>query len=260
MTQIARAAERVSADRIHTAVPKNGDRRASRVGLDDDLAWFLECGGAAMGERGTLGGIVSALEHGGHAGGVPRTDLYDDRQLGWGRNVVGEVERHRWLLTAWNALTPETQGVLLARYMPPMARFRSDEGYGAREKWAKDSHPAGPKPIQPLGKRGKPIREKQYQARLARWERVCARISRQAKRTGVEARLGEWASLALILCSHPEKLLAACSDPNKGNREIRAEALKVARAASEAAHAEWAESKAGADPMRTRFERAAVAR
>jgi hypothetical protein len=49
---------------------------------DPDLAWLLTCGGSAMGERGTLGGIVAALEHGGHPGGVPNTDLYTDQQIG----------------------------------------------------------------------------------------------------------------------------------------------------------------------------------
>lgn len=259
MTRQTSSAERISTERIHTAIPGKGGRRA-RVGLDEDLAWFLECSGSAMGERGTLGGIVSALEHGGHAGGVPNTDLYTDAQIGWGRNVFGDVERHRWLLTAWNALTPETQGVLLARYMPPMAKFRTDEGYGAREKFVKGSPPAGEKPEQPVGKRGKPIREKQYLARLARWQRTSARISRAAQRTGVESVLGDWASLAFALSPSPEKLFVACRDPKRANSDVRDAAMKLAKEASEKAHAEWAESKAGADPMRTRLQRVAVSR
>jgi len=63
--------------------------------FDQDLAWLLTCGGSAMGERGTLGGIVAALEHGGHLGGVPNTDLYTDQQIGWGKSVYGDVEKLR---------------------------------------------------------------------------------------------------------------------------------------------------------------------
>lgn len=252
------AAERVSVERIHTAVPNKSERRANRTGLDEDLAWFLECGGSALGERGTLGGIVNALELGGTTPGLPNTSPYTDKQVGWGRHVIGDVERHRWLLTAWNALTPETQGVLLVRYMPPPAEFRSDEGYGARERWIDGEHPMGPRPKLRLGKRGNPVKTKQFQARLGRWESGVAKLSAAAVRTSVEAALGEWASLAIMLCSAPARLLTACRDPNKGNRELREAAVKAAKLASEKAHTEWAESKDGADPVRTRAQRVAV--
>lgn len=246
-------------DRVWTGLPETKQRRV-RTGIDEDLAWFLECGGVALGERGTMAGIVNALELGGHAGGVPKTDLYDDAQIGWGRHMYGEVERHRWLLTAWNALTPKTQRILLARYSPPPANFRSDQGYGAREKWIEGAGPGGAKPQQPIGKRGKPIREKQFKARLARWQRASARVAKESRRTGVEAVLGDLAMLAFAVCANPEKLFLACRDPKKANREIRDAALKAARVASEEAHTEWAESKTGADPMRKRSERTAVAR
>jgi hypothetical protein len=196
-----------------------------------------------LGERGTLGGIISALEHGGCGGGTPSTDLYTDLQVGWGRNVYGDVERHRWLSAAWHALTPRSKGVLMARYSPPPAEFRSDEGFGARDRFVEGSD----------GARGK----------------------HAGLRTGVEALLGEYACLALILCPDAGKLLVACREavPVKTNRaglavvdrekqtqrgKVRREALAAAELASTEAHAEWAESKAGADPMRTRGQRVRV--
>jgi hypothetical protein len=248
--------QRRDADRVWTGVPDQARQR--RSGLDEDLAWFLECGGAALGERGTLGGIVSALEHGGHSGGVPNTDLYTDQQIGWARHVYGDIEKHRWLTTAWLAVSVESQRTLLARYMPPPAEFRSDEGYGARDRFVEGAHPSGPRPVQPIGKKGKPIREKQFRAQLARWQRAADRIGAAARRTSVEATLGEFATLAVMLCANPGKLLVACRDPNKGNKELRTEALKAAQLASEKAHTEWAESKAGADKMRRRSERVRI--
>lgn len=248
-------------DRVWTGLPEATKRR-TRTGIDEDLAWFLECGGSALGEKGTLGGIVAQLERGGVGGGMPNTDPYKDAQVGWGRtgDTIGQVEKHRWLSTAWLALTPESQGVLLARYAPPPAEFRSDEGYGARDQYVKGSHPVGPRPVQPIGKRGKPVKVKQHEARLARWQRAANRLSAAARRTSVDAELGEFASLAILLCSSPEKLLAACMSPKKGNRELRADSLEAAKSASVKAHAEWAESKAGADPARTREQRVGASR
>lgn len=245
--------------RIWTGVPNTkGEARPRRTGIDEDLAWYLECGDSVVGRRGTLAGIVAALELGGHPGGVPNTDLYTDRQIGWGRNgnAYGEVERHRWLESAFLALSHESQRVLLARYSPPPAEFRSDEGYGARDKFVDGAHPVGPRPIQPIGKKGKPVKAKQYAAQLDRWQRRADRIASEAKRTSVESQLGEFASLAIHLCDDPGKLLAACRDPKKGNLDLRQEALRVAREANDKAHAEWVESKAGADPMRAPEERA----
>lgn len=242
------SAERVSTERIYTGVPVHSDRKSrARTGLDPDLSWYLECGDSALGKRGTLGGVVAVLEHGGQPGGIPNTDIYTDGQLGWGRNGtgIGEVERHRWLESAFLALSHETQGVLLARYAPPPAEFRSDEGFGARDRFVEGSDGA-------TGKHA-------------------------PTRTGVEAGLGEYACLALLICEDPGKLLIACREatPTKTNKaglvvvdrerqkqraKLRGDALEVARVASEKAHAEWSESKAGADPMRTRRQRVAVGR
>lgn len=256
MTQVQKASS-ADRDRVWTGVPNVRGQRRVRTGIDEDLAWFLESGGSALGEKGTLGGVIAQLERGGVGGGVPNTDPYKDTQLGWGRNgeVIGEVERHRWLTTAWLALTPESQGVLLARYAQPPAEFRSDEGYGALDTYIKGAHPVGPRPVQELGKRGKPIKKKQYESALSRWQRAADRISRAARRTSVDSALGEFATLAILLCPSPEKLLAACMSPGKANRDVRHQALAAANVASEKAHTEWAESKAGADPARTRRQR-----
>lgn len=225
------AAEQVSTVRAKRIASENDD---------PDLRWFLECGDSTLGAKGTTGGIISALEHGGHAGGVPNTDLYSDEQVGWGRNVYGAVEKTRWLASAWHALTPASQRILLAYYAKPQAAHRSDEGFGARDRFVEGSDGV-------TGRHG-------------------------ATRTGVEALLGEFASLAFALCADPAKLALACQepDPTKANkkglvvvdrdrqsqrRKVRAEAIKVAREASELAHREWSESKAGADKMRTRSQR-----
>jgi hypothetical protein len=211
---------------------------------DGDLAWLLTCGGSAMGERGTLGGIVSALEHGGHPGGVPNTDLYTDQQIGWGKSVYGDVEKHRWLLGAWLRLATTTQSVLLARYTAPRARYRGDAGYGAQDRYVEGSDHS-------------------------------IKATKDGTRTGTALLLGDLAGLAFALTDKPEQLFLACIEPSpikldkkgnatinreleKGRRQLRGHALKTAAAASAAAHAEWAESKAGADPMRKRSERRTV--
>ncbi len=211
---------------------------------DSDLEWFLGCSESAMGAKGTLSGVVAQCERG-SVGGSGTLDAsgsyshpYSDQQLGFGRWVSGDVERHRWLSSAWHALSREIQSVLMARYASPPAEFREDAGYGARDRWVEGSDRHD-------GEHG-----------LAR--------------TGV-SRLQEVASLAFVLCDNPAALLLACREPDpvqvrKGvivvNRtlqaqrtKVRAEALKLARAASEAAHAEWFESKAGADPMRNMMQR-----
>jgi hypothetical protein len=97
------------------------------------LEWFLVAGDAAMGERGTLAGTISVLEHGGQTGGMPSGDLYSDQQIGFGPTIpVGLVERHRWLTSAWNTLGRQTQGTLGLCYQAPRANLRSDEASGFR--------------------------------------------------------------------------------------------------------------------------------
>lgn len=206
---------------------------------DEDLMWLLTCGDAAMGKRGTLGGIVSALEHGGHPGGVPNTDLYNEQQLGWGKHMYGDVEKHRWLLSAWTALSERSRDILVARYTAPRARFRGDEGYGARDRYVEGSDRSV--------------------------------VTGKGTRAGTLL-LGDLAGLAFAQAEKPDQLFLACVEPSplkldakgsatidreleKARRQLRNKALKAAETASASAHAEWAASKAKADPMRTRASR-----
>ncbi len=244
---------------------------------DPDLEWFIACGESVLGARGTLAGVIGQCERGsvGGSGTLDRAGSYihpfTDQQLGFGRAVTGEVEKHRWLSTVWHALSAKTRDVLLARYTPLPAEFRSDEGYGAKDKFIKDTDPYGPPPPRETGKRGQPVRVKQYEARLARWESERDRVRGTARTTGVEAHLAEYAGLALRLANSPAALLLACHEPDPQktrlglivvNRSLQAkrhkaiaDAIKHAEAASLEAHREWFESKSGADPMRKDRER-----
>ncbi len=107
-------------------------RHADPEAFDDDLEWLLVAGDAAMGERGTLAGTISVLEHGGQLTGTPNTDLYSDAQIGWGTAATGSVERHRWLVSVWQKISPETRAVLTLCYSAPRAEHRGDELSGAR--------------------------------------------------------------------------------------------------------------------------------
>ena len=235
-----------SGQTAETAIELNSGVRARRSVADHDLdlEWLLCSSESAMGAKGTLAGVVGQCERGsvGGSGTLDRAGSYihpyTDQQLGFGRWVAGDVEKTRWLSSAWHALTRQSQQVLLARYAAPPAEFREDEGYGAKTRYVAGSDRRD-------GEHG-----------LAR--------------TGV-GRLQEVASLAFLLTDNPAALLLACREPDpvvvrKGlvvvNRtlqahrtKIRGEAMKLARAASEEAHAEWAESKAGADPMRSMLQR-----
>lgn len=100
--------------------------------FDADLEWLLIAGDSAMGERGSLGGVIAQLEHGGPFTGVPSTDLYSDQQVGFGKTVIGLVERHRWLMTSWRSLGVRTRAVLTLCYQAPRAEHRSDGTMGGR--------------------------------------------------------------------------------------------------------------------------------
>jgi hypothetical protein len=207
---------------------------------DVDLAWLLLQGASVMRERGTTAGIVNILECGGFTGGssVGQDGCYvhpfTDQQLGWGAAWHGDIERHRWLTGAWLACQPPHRNLLILRHVAPRAAFRSDEGYGAPDRFVE----------------GLDGRQRAH----------------GAHRTGVEAQLGELAAVALAIFPLPGDLLAACHafsgdarSPTAGTqgkqagygRTIR-RALRQARDALEPAWAEWWESKGGADPMRRR--------
>lgn len=220
--------------------------RISVVAMDGDLEWLLMCGSSAMGERGTLAGTINAIESGG--GGSGRLDAagsyihaYTDQQLGLG-SFGGDVERHRWLMEAWRMLEQRTRNILALCYLPARAEQRSDAGYGAKDRWVKEAEKAA-------GQHGQ-------------------------HRTNIEAQLGEFASLAFALTSNPAYLALACLEPSamhrKGKligklntdettrrRKFRKEAVKMARAESVQAHAEWQEMKRRAHPMRANRDRRA---
>ena len=118
--------------------------------------------------------------------------------------------------------------------------FRSDEGFGARDRHVDGSD----------GKAGR----------------------HGAHRTGVEAQLGELANVAMTVYENPAELLQAChgysGDAAKPNATVTGKqagygrtirrARRVAEAALQPAWAEWFESKENADPMRLPRERRAI--
>jgi len=114
-------------------VPGSASRRHhDPEAFDDDLEWLLVAGDSAMGAKGTMGGVVAVLEHGGQISGIPNTDIYSDQQVGFGKTVLGLVEKHRWLIGAWRTLPLEARGVLALCYHAPRAEHRADEVTGNR--------------------------------------------------------------------------------------------------------------------------------
>jgi hypothetical protein len=223
--------------------------RVSVVALDGDLEWLLMCGAAAMGERGTTGGVINAIESGGGGSGRLGEDgsyihAYTDQQLGTGSFGAGDIERHRWLLGAWSALPNRTRAILQRCYLAPRSDQRSDSGYGAQDRW---------------------IKEEDFRSG-----------SHAQNRTNIEAQLGEYARLAADLCPNPAYLAVACFEPQplhgsglrqgqvnreetKRRRQAIRQALKLAQDAAASAHREWSVAKGAAAPMRaTRDRRAAL--
>lgn len=87
--------------------------------FDDDIAWYIQCSASALGERGTLGAAIAMMKRGSVASsGVPNSDLYSDRQVGWSENgpILGDIERARRLDKVWRRVPREHQHVLLVRY------------------------------------------------------------------------------------------------------------------------------------------------
>ncbi len=120
---------------IQNATPEQvsvGARRHDAEAFDEDLEWLIVAGDSALGERGSMGGVIAQLEHGGPFTGVPNTDLYSDQQVGFGHTVIGLVERHRWLTAAWVSLPVSSRGLLTLCYQAPRAEHRGDEVTGAR--------------------------------------------------------------------------------------------------------------------------------
>lgn len=211
--------------------------RGAREDYDSDLEWLLIDGDAAMGARGTLGGVIAQLEHGGPFTGVPNTDLYSDQQIGWSAKVggAGLVEKHRWLSGAWSTLEAGVRRRLAKRYQAPPAEYRSDEGFGARDVCPSAEDIEHNRAIEP-------------QLPTAFHHR-----------RGTEARLGQYAALAFELCDDPAALQRACHDPNKGKSPgIIRKALELAKKISTADHGLWRAAKAAACSPRSRRERVAL--
>lgn len=91
-------------------------RESDRELWNPAIHWLLNISPAELGAKGTLGSTISALEHGGEATGVPNTEMtnYD---VGW---CAGDSPSEKWRKHApvWFSLGLDTQGVLLAHYMP----------------------------------------------------------------------------------------------------------------------------------------------
>jgi hypothetical protein len=83
---------------------------------DPEIHWLLNQAAAALGQRSAHQGLVSVLEHAGFPTGVPETDIYDDRHVGWGKFCVGDVERWRRLMPVWRILVTSEQAILAAHY------------------------------------------------------------------------------------------------------------------------------------------------
>jgi hypothetical protein len=219
---------------VEVTEPKRSKRLVEEH-FDPDAEWLVLMGDSAMGERGTLAGTIAQLEHGGPFTGVPNTDLYDDQQLGWGKTVVGLVEKHRWLSAA-RALLPEGAWAdIVLRYTALPADARSDEGFGA-----KDRCPS----VEDIEKLG------------------AVETSRPTFfhiRRGTEAQLGGFAALAFKYCENAGKLLIACMDPNKGKHSrVIGAAVKKAKEVSAERHREWRAAMEQAKKPRKPSERRAL--
>lgn len=83
---------------------------------DPAVDWLLNRSAAELGFRGTLGSMISILEHGGYPTGTPATDL-DDFKVGW---CCGEDPAEKWrrLAPVWFLVTAPNQLTLCAHYAP----------------------------------------------------------------------------------------------------------------------------------------------
>lgn len=200
--------------------------------FDRDLEWLLLSSAAAMSERGTMGTVLSLIALGDPSGGggLPSSDLYTDLQIGWGKHVVGDVERYRWLMGAWSKLDTKTQAVLACCYVAPRAMHRADQGFGAKPM---DACPT----VEAINRDGQRGKQQAIEP---------LRGSGQPYRTGTESQLGRYAALAFQLTADPAGLLSACRDSQrKGNSRIIKKALGAAKELAVQAHKDWTAAKVG---------------
>jgi len=109
------------------------DKQSDRELWNPAIHWWLHFAAAELGMKGTLGGTISALEHGG-ASGIPNTDPYSDYQAGWCAGDSPAAKWRRWS-PVWFLVSRDGQGVLMAHYaprndLPPIQRARLDGELG----------------------------------------------------------------------------------------------------------------------------------
>jgi hypothetical protein len=89
------------------------------------LSWLLLCAESALGERGTMGGVVSAIERGGGSTYSDASPFHDAMlaRIGWaqgeGSRQLGHrnVDRAKRLWTRWCQVADQHQRILLAAYL-----------------------------------------------------------------------------------------------------------------------------------------------
>jgi hypothetical protein len=85
-----------------------------------DAEWWITCGPSVLGERGISEPLLLQLQLGiqPSPSGVPETDLYSDRQVGFGpaHRHRGTVARARRCSLVWHQLSPYDRQILAARY------------------------------------------------------------------------------------------------------------------------------------------------
>jgi hypothetical protein len=99
------------------------------------LSWLLAASASALGQRGTMAAVISAIERGGSSGSSAY-DHFTDQQLGgrWGRKPgeaarEGDVERRGRLGQQWGQVPLEHQRVLLAHYLASSRQIAAATGY-----------------------------------------------------------------------------------------------------------------------------------
>lgn len=97
------------------------DKTADRELWCAELDWLINSSGSALGQRGTLGSVISRLERG-NSGGSSNDEPYSDQVLGFGSAWAGkngDVERWRRVSRRYFALPPDMQVIIGVRYTPP---------------------------------------------------------------------------------------------------------------------------------------------
>lgn len=180
---------------------------------NEQIDWLLNCSAAAMGSRGTMGSVISAIERGGVSsnGDYPHDGML--LAIGWevperlpgeckpGARTHRNIDRAKRLADRWAQLSHRSSAVLAIHY--------SARPGGADSRNVDQSY---------------------------------------ATRSLVEQYLGACAAVALYLAEDPRKLMQACDAQasaktrqaaKKAAEKAAEKASKAADAAVRAAHREW---------------------